>query len=249
MVTSYELERQLKEVKEAERVEVLQIELTRQLQYKGKCYSTHLLGRGWHKNITCNLRRVADVVLNDQKTGVYFHLENIEFKKSAEGEVSFHSFHTGASDIRNSWESFRHEITEAQFMTVKAQTEAYLETIGTTMRSALKEPIDYIDGFQQKEDQAHEEILRGCIIPLITLPSTSVSNCCGSIAEMLSWNHHPFLYCGKYLVNSKESKNMVNYIIKDLTKHMNSWGGSIYERDAPRVRALTEFVNGIKWLS
>lgn len=248
MATSYELEQQLQKAKEEERIASLKKELEQNLPYKGKCYATHLLGRGWHKNVTCNLRRVADVTLNSAGTEVIFHLENINFRKTAEGEIAFQSHHHTQGSMRHSWESFRHEITEEQFLTAKEQTQASLEIIGNVLRAGLKEPSDYIDGFQQTEDRCQEEILKACKVQLIALPLTTNRECCGSIAEMLGWHHHPFIYCGKYLVNSQVSKEMVEYIIKDITKGMHSWGGSIYTRDAPRVKALQEFVNNTKWL-
>ena len=252
MATLYELEQQLKEAKEKERIEALNKQLEENIKlYKGKCYATHLLGRGWNKNITCNVRRVVDVRLNSQKTEVEFELDTFGYVRTAEPRptVRYESSRHITQSVKSWWESFRHEITESQFMAAKKKVEANVDIIGESIREGMRVPDDYINGVTQTEDMNHMALLTGCKIPLITLPTERTPNNNTSIAEMLGWYHHPMVYGGKVLINCQYSKCLLEQIIRTLSSNMHSWGGSIYSRDAPRVEALTNFLNSTKWIT
>jgi len=252
MATSYELEKQLNEAKEKERVEELEKELKRNIElYEGKCYATHLLGRGWNKNITCNMRRVVDVRLDDQKKEVVFELDNFGYVRTAEPHpsVRYESSRHTTQSVRNWWESFRHEITESQFMAAKKKVEANVDIIGESIREGMRVPDDYINGVTQTEDMNHMALLTACNLPLIQLPTERTPNNNASIAEMLGWYHHPMVYGGKVLINCQYSKCLLEQIIRTLSSNMHSWGGSIYQRDQPRADALTNFLKSTKWIT
>lgn len=246
--TVYELEQELEQAKKREKQERLQHDLEEAIKnYKGKCYCTHLLGRKWNKHITISLIRVVDVIISNEE--ILYKIENVSYSKSREGNVNFNSNQVTHTSPRHAWELFRYEITEKQYVSVVTKAQAQLDIIGEMLREGMNTPVDYIDGITQTEDKNHEELLVNANIPLIKLPTDRTPNNNASIAEMLGWYHHPFIYCGKYLVNSAHSKRTLELIIEKLTKNMYSWGSAILVRDKPRVDALTDFLKSTKWLT
>lgn len=240
------LEEQLEKAKLLEKQNKLNLELEDKVsKYKGKCYATHNLGRGWHKHLECTFRRVKDVFLENDK--ILFNIETISYFKDKLGHIKYeYTESKGTNDCIFSWERFKYEISEKQFLSALKRSEILLEKISDELREGLQTPYDYFDGFQQTEDRTFEELLSKSNADLIILPTTNVFECCGSIAEMLGWYHHPLLFCNKYLLNSKLSKDILESIINRLYNESINWP-SLYNRDSPRIKALQNFLESVKW--
>ena len=82
------------------------------------------------------------------------------------------------------------------------------------------------------------------LVTVVCLSSGTVYTVIGrysSVKDVLSWQNHPFLYGADQLLDTKESIEIVKEIADDMKKHAIQWGGSIWKRDARRIKVLNEF--------
>jgi hypothetical protein len=62
-----------------------------------------------------------------------------------------------------------------------------------------------------------------------------------TVAEILRWNNHPFLY-NLRLYKVEGWMDFVISIADKMESSARSWGGSILSRDMPRVKMLRDFI-------
>ena len=137
------------------------------------------------------------------------------------------------------------KITEESYQKVKNQVKAFLEKGIDNIRLEIPLQHETITmGDNLKEEAAANLLLYGGD-DLINIENVEGIQYI-TILELLTWYHHPYLI-GKYLLNNQTSKKILQKIIDDLTESARKWGGSIWERDYPRIQALTKFLNETNW--
>jgi hypothetical protein len=135
-----------------------------------------------------------------------------------------------------SWiSSFSNEISEELFNTILEQTKAHAETYFDTIKGLFKQQ-EYICVGDHSDENIKISLLKEHF-GFITLEENGYEN----IKDLLSWNHHPFIYGNNQLLYTKESIEMIKNIADKLFKNAASWGGTIYARDYSRAEKLMEF--------
>ena len=250
-LTVQELEIKLKNLKEQEQINQLSRELEIQkTKYLGKCYATHTFSRlekhASFSALTACLRRVNEVYLQDGKT-IMLSIENIDYRRDTDGRLSFDISYRTSTTVHNWYENFRYEIKPEQYETVKQMVTAKIDLIGEEIRKSMKSPnIIQTNGNHSKEQQ-QVQLLIDSKMPFIKLGQEREKDTNLSVREILSWQAHPLLIGGEYLINNQYSKEIVLKIANDLKSKAIIWGRSIYERDIPRAEALLNFVNNTNW--
>lgn len=249
--TVEQLKAQLSKAEEQRKIDQSNEDLTKNMSMKGKCFATHTFARkpgsgGWG-GINARIRRINEVLLDGYR--VVFSIETIEFIHSKEGKVSFDFQTQTRLDPRNWYEAFRYDITPEQYESIKQNVIAQVDLIGQTIRNGMKEPNTFQSNGDYSKEQTNEKLLLASGVPVIDLSENKhkVKGSNLTVREILSWQNHPMLISGNYLLNNEYSRKIVVSIADEMEKHARNWGSSIAERDYPRVEALREFVKSIKW--
>jgi hypothetical protein len=244
--TVYELEKQLKIKKEQQKEESLQKELDGLIHLKGKCFATHTLGRKTYPQKEVIFRKVHDVYIKE--TSVVYDIETVSYTRYSDSAVNFQvSKHLQAHHWQ-SYEKFKYEITEQQWQSVLRSSIAVVDVLGNTIREGLQEPKEIISQGDYTKETNEVKLLLGSGIAVIDLQEykdKGDSNL--TIAEYLSWHHHPLVIAGRYLVNNQYSKQMVVTMANTMEQEALSWGSSIWTRDKPRIEMVRKFVKSVKW--
>lgn len=243
-----QLENQLKEAKNKEKQERLEKELKdKKDKYEG-CWSTHRICRFNYpgKGFDFNLVRYYDFQIKDDKIvckneQITCHSSNNNFTF----EIRDYSFLNSTDSGMYMYDMCRYKISQESFEKMKNQVKAYLEKSIDNIRLEIPLQHETITiGDNSKEEAAIELLLYGGdnLINVENIEGMKYI----TILELLTWYHHPYLI-GKYLLNNQTSKKILQKIIDDLTESARKWGGSIWERDYPRIQALNRFLNETNW--
>jgi hypothetical protein len=257
MSTVQQLEQQLRLAKEKEEADSLLKEFEdHKNYYEDKAFASHKLGTSRHSlksmyftmSKLCNFRRNDNEQCNNTK--YLFDHYRISIMKDERGSMrTEHSVYT-----QDAIEAFRGRsnmelrerniISVAQFDTIWEQTKASKEVIFDEIRALFKAE-DYITNGDYTAERNEYKYLIDAKVPLIDLTDTSNRYC--TVLDILTWYHHPFLVA-KQLINNKYSKQITEAILQNMTDNAASWGGSILERDLPRIKLLKSFIDSTKWL-
>lgn len=233
-LTSEQLRQQLVEVEKQEKEQIKTEALEREKHWIGKCYSSHLFQRVPTSGKEITLRRIIGLEwVNDR---VYYVGEHITFL--------YHPKDRFKVEIQKEWRtdspfpswlsSFSHEISNELFEQVYNEVQIHADTYFDKIRAMFKQTEYIRQGDHNKENSKLKWLSKQ---KFITLPDTGYP----CIKDILAWQNHPFLYGNDQLLNTKESIDIVKEIADDMQENARSWGGSIWERDAPRIKILNEF--------
>lgn len=206
-------------------------------KWVGKCYSSHLFQRVPNPSKEITIRKITSVEVNKEGK-VYYNGINATFRLHQKSNV----FSVQIMDYKTdspfpSWiSSFSHEISEELFDTTIIEVKAHAETYFDKMRSIFKQ-TEYITMGDSHDESSKLKWLSN--ENFITLESTGYQ----CMKDLLSWNHHPFLYGFDQLLYTKRSIEIVKEMADELIKNARQWGGTILERDYPRYEKMMKFYN------
>lgn len=243
MANVQELTKALEEAKKIESEEKLQRQLAvAKEEWENSCFSTHLLHRKIPRGRTIQVRRVNNIFLNNAQ--VFYEVENIEIR-NVEGSYSFFISTYNCDNPYPGYYAFKHKLEPCIFEKIKQICSAKIELVISEISEYLNVPDDYISQGDYNKEISKTNLLKESGIEYIdmsTLPKKWTDY--PSIEDMLNWNNHPLLI-GRVFVKNSYSKSILEKIIQKIEESAVAWGGSIYERDAPRIRKLREFLHTI----
>lgn len=229
------LRKQLAEAEAEEKEDIKNNALEREKYWIGKCYSSHLFQRVPTSGKEITLRRIVDLEwVNDKVQYVGEHITFMYYPKYKRFKVEIQDRWATDSPFPSWISSFSHEISNELFEQVYNEVHIHADTYFDKIRSMFKQ-TEYISQGDHSREQSKLKWLSKQ--KFITLPSTG--NPC--VKDVLSWQNHPFLYGYDQLLDTKESIEIVKEIADDMEKRARQWGGSIWERDAPRIKILNDF--------
>ena len=230
-----ELEAQLAEEKQKKVDKGIELDLSRMRKNMvGKFYSTHLLNRymGAKKAFTFSVLHVKDAKYDKDRYNKYFYVaDRLEVSKDGDSfEVTKKEFMFGTN-----WGHgcFRHFITEKQFKHVWNTFPATFEVAIDKLRFAFKAD-DYVSQGDFSDDRSRGDLMKNQGFKILELSDRE--------AELLRWDYHPYLF-GLILYKAPKWLEIIIDIRDTMEEKSRSWGGSIWERDAPRNRTLTTLIN------
>jgi hypothetical protein len=236
-----QLIKQLQEVEQKEKEQYIQGQLLSCEKYRNKCYSTHLFQKLPKPGKEIRVRKITDVYWDKGNENVYYKFEEIVFiRYSYCSRFQFSITESSSNDPFPSWiGAWSHEITPQLFNTVKEQSQALAEIYFDSIKAMFKQ--DYL--ITQGDSSIGNSKLRWLSdFEFIDLNTKGYDN----INDLIRWNNHPFHYGENKLLNTKDSIEIIKKIADEMEIKMWQWGGSILERDAPRVKALRSFYNQYK---
>lgn len=236
MKSIQELEREIEEAKKTQQEKIKQDALEREKHWIGKCFSSHLFQRVPKNGKEITIRRVKALDYRDNR--VYYIGEHIVFRYYPQNKIF-------KVEIEDNWatdspfpswiSSFSHEITNELFEAVYNEVQIHADTYFSKVAGLFKQ-TEYITQGDHSDEVGKTKWLRNQ--KFITLTKEGYQT---SVKDILAWQHHPFLYGYDQLLDTKESIEIVKNIADEMEKNARSWGGSIWERDAPRIRLLIDF--------
>lgn len=135
-----------------------------------------------------------------------------------------------------------YDITEKQFNTVKASIPPIIETAVNNIRNKFK-ANEHVSGGEYRDARQAHTLLDNMGIEFIDFADKKGLFYGSNIAifEILRWQHHPFLFNSRlYKVTGWDS--IVKSILNTMKTDASSWGGGIWDRDAPRIKMLEDFI-------
>lgn len=237
--TVRDLEIKLENAKKLEHDNYIKSQIEQNSKWIGKCFSTHIFQRIPKSRKEITLRKITKVYWENNR--LMYEGKNITFRLHKPCKLFLVEIIDTCSDIPYpSWVgSFNHEINEQLFDQILVETTAHAETYFDKIRGLFKQNHYISIGDQSDEDNKIKWLKDATFIDLPTEGFNSVK-------DILSWYNHPFLYGYNKLLYTRESIEIVKKIADSISENMHSWGGSIYERDSPRVQTLIEFYNKYK---
>jgi hypothetical protein len=236
-----ELEKELEKQKALEKEQYKQKRIDEASVWIGKCFSSHLFKRVPAHGKEITIRKITGVSCDSDGRLLYKGL-NATFRLHPASDIfqiTIQEYSTQDQPFPSWISSFSHEISEELFDRVMEETKAHSETYFDKMRSIFKQN-EYISQGEHSDEATKIKWLSKQ--KFIELPTTGYPN----VKDILSWNNHPFLYGFNQLLNTKESIEIIKDIADHIEKNARSWGGSILERDLPRINVLREFYNKYK---
>lgn len=218
-------------------------------QFEG-CWSTHKICRFKYpgKGFEFSLDKHYDFEISSDKKDIncktisiraYTSNNNFSFTISDYGYLNVVGtyFHDGC----------KYRISEKSFNELRTKFQAYLEAGIDSIRMEIPSQPEVVTmGDHGLDCGAVAKILESKIPVINTTEYQGVGYI--SLKGLISSYNHPLLI-GEYLVNNQYSKSILENIIKRVEDNMYSWGGSILERDIPRVKALKSFLDSVQWQS
>jgi len=241
--TVAEIQKELEEAKTAERLAQHQRDLEFYKERKGKCYCTHTLERR-SKALYVSFVKVLDVYANEN--GVYKTAETMSLHYRRGDFMTFNFQGPTAYQIGGYPEFGKHEITEAQYNAARDLAVAKIESITDEMRAGMK-LTDWVSGGDYTREKNYVKHLQAAGVALIDINEDPDAYPYEKMVNYLSWYDHPLFFANRYLVRSLESKAILQSIINEKEEHARQWGGSIWERDMPRVQIMKDFLNSTNW--
>lgn len=235
-----ELLAQLKKVEEDEKNEYINKQLQHGQKYINKCYSSHLFQRLPVSGKEIVLRKIESCYWDKGNECVYYKGKQITFKNfRTYGSFTFEISEVSSKDPFPSWiSSWSHEISPDLFNQVLEQTVAHTETYFDKVKELFKQ--DYlIRNGDHNDDNNKFELLLSSGAKFIKLKKEGYE----SILDYLRWYNHPFIYGEDNLLDTKQSIEIIKILTDNLEKEAISWGGSVLQRDRPRIKKLREFYN------
>ena len=236
-----QLEEKIKIEKQNQRKKELNSKLKQLKCHVGKGMATHQLNTylGSRSAYDFYAFYVNDVFISDDS--VYFKITTAQITCNNGNYLIKTDTGVNYKDLPLWLGSFRYDINRSQMNEITKQFTAAIERGIDSLRHNWKQ-TDYIsqgdhDNTKQKFDWIKEK-------SFIEIDATKYNMTTGrtGILELLTWNNHPFLY-GNMLLNTEESITIVQRIADKIEDNARSWGGSILERDMPRVKLLRKFYN------
>ncbi len=229
-----QLENAKKSQKEAEKLK----NLDNNSKFIGKCYSTHLFQRVPKVNKKIYLRKVTDVIYEQDE--LYFVGTTITFQLTKSNDFKISISEEKCSQPYPYWiSSLCHEISADLFDRILVETQAHAETYFDMVRGLFKQNELISSGDKMREENKLKWLNEE---KFIELPSEGFP----SVKDILAWNNHPYLYDHNKLIHNKSSIEIVKKIADDIEKNMHSWGEAIYIRDKERVDVLRSFYKKYK---
>lgn len=235
-----ELEKQLEEARKEETAKIAYAKLSEAKKEIGKAYSTHTFQRLPKPNSQCHLIKVKDVFINSNGV-VKYTCESLQINfgdpytgKRNSINIS-HMVNREFDTPRPHWiGNFSHEIPSETFDRILLEFTAHAETYFDKIRGLFHCQEMITQGDFQKSATSSSWIAKSGL-KLFAVPK--------DVYELLIWENHPFLYTDYKMLATSESLEIVKLIYSKMEQGAISWGGTIYERDAPRVKKLKEFYN------
>lgn len=234
-----DLKQELQEIEALKEKESIEEQL-KSMTLVGKCYASHKLNRYMTNKPSYSFTVVKITgkqhIDRSYKPFVYTGLSIHVFKNGK-------TFLVSRSELQDNEPSlWKYEITNEQFDTVDKLFIPGIEAHIDDLRNAFVSQdwvsqgdhdkcnkkciyldnlgIDYID-FKDNDGKFHGSNL--------------------TIMEIISWNNHPFVFNGK-LYKVQGWMDIVKKIRDEMQSDASSWGGGIYQRDAPRIKMLNDFI-------
>ena len=205
----------------------------------GKCYSSHLFQRTPRTKTEFRLLKIIGVKVDDNLRVLYNCIRMNLVISPKENFIQLQSRDTCYQDtpFPSYIGSMSHEISSSLFDRVIAEVQAHAETYFDKIRELFNQTewITCGDHSSEQRKISHMEKAGMKFIHLDSEPSGV------SVKEILAWNGHPFLYGKDQLLFTKESIEIVKAIANEMYTNATSWGGSIWERDSPRIVKLNNF--------
>lgn len=251
METSKQLEQKLKETKLSEAKQELEKELqSLKSHYFDKCSSSHTIARYYNEGINLSMRWIKDVFIEEDnyKNGneagkIVMIVDTLRYSKNKNGQACFELKENEKHGRFGTYDfMFRHSISKAQFQSAAQQAKAQIDLIYDKIKVGLQS-TDCINIGDDSSEESKVKHLLESKTPIIDLSKYQSALPHTTIQEMLGWYKHPFLIGKSYLLNTIYSKTIIEKMIANLIKSAQNWGGSIYERDMPRARALQAFID------
>lgn len=237
MKSSTELEIELREAQKAE-TEAYAIKQEQEAsKWIGKCYSSHLFQRVPKNFKSINVRKVTGVKYENKR--IWYKGINIEmffFPYQNRFKIDIED-RTHADTPFPTWiSSWSHEITEKQFDAIYREAQAHADTYFDKLAKIFKQS-EYISQGDHTDESSKLKwvMMRNQMLDLTAEKGYE------SVKDILSWNRHPYIYETGMLIYNKESIELVKDIADQIETHSRKWGGSVWERDAPRVAKLRAF--------
>lgn len=241
--TKEQLERKLRELNENEEKQRQDNWLNSEIkQYVGKCYSTHLFQKLPKPGITIRVRKIISCDWDNGNKCPSFKVLDISFNRYLQyGKMNFSIEERTSNEALPSWIGrWSHEISVELFNSIVEQSIAHGEGYFDKIKHLFRQ-TEYITQGDHGDESARLDLLND--FNLIDLPMEGYLN----INDLLIWNRHPFHYGRNKLLNTKESIEIVKKIADSIEKKAIKWGGSIYERDRPRIEKLRSFYEQYKY--
>lgn len=234
-----ELERELQLQKELEKSSYIEKQLASESKWIGKCFSSHLFERIPKVGKEITLRKITNVVWDKHDEIINYEGLNITFRfwptRNA-FKVEIQDYATRDTPFPSWISSFSHEISEEVFNRIQIEVQAHAETYFDKIRAIFKQN-EYISMGDHSDECSKINLLEKQGFQFIELPTEGYPN----IKDILAWNNHPFLYGANKLLYTKESMELIPVIADKIEENAQGWGGSIWERDSPRIAALRKF--------
>jgi len=243
------LENQLKEEKLKLEKEAIEKELA---EYKNRyegCWSTHKICRFEYpgKGFEFSLIKYFDFRIKDKT--IVCKTVSISSRYSNNNYIFEISDSGYDYNIKGSsmylYTKCQHKVSKESFEKLKQQMTAYLEKGIDNIRLQIPTGNEIITIGNSNSEETKKDLLKHGGDSLIDLENVKAIDHI-SMIELLSWNNHPYLI-GNYLLNSQTSKKIIEKIADDIESNARSWGGSIWERDYPRIKALRQFIQNTEW--
>ena len=233
-----ELEVELQKAKAKEKEVLKQNLINENKSYIGRCFSTHTFKRKPTSGKSMALSKVIGIKFNENDFKVHYELIIITFYFHPYNHTfNFSSNESSFSDRPYPhWiGSFNHTISEKLFNKVYEEVIAHSETYFDKISGLFKQDEDINQGEYSKDRSSYNLLSKH--YEFIDLPITGYQ----SIRDILAWNNHPFIFNENKLLNTRASIEMIKDIADKMLENAQRWGGSILDRDLPRVKLLTDF--------
>jgi hypothetical protein len=233
--TVQQIEQWLAEAKERELQDQIDKSIAEASKWIGKCYSSHLFQRVPKAGRQITVQRIDKVEYNKNRSRIEYQGTRVTLQAWTDDKFSF-DINTCSSDTPfPSWiASFSHEIEPALFERILLEARAHADGYFDKIAGLFKQTQYITQGDSTMEG-------RKCQMVSKYFHLVNIKDKHRVAKDVLSWNYHPFLYDEDTFTVSKESLAIVIDIADAMEESARSWGGSILERDMPRVRALRAF--------
>lgn len=232
-----ELKKEIERIEKKEKAESMKRELSRMKENVGKGWCTHSIstymtrGRGAYEFYAFF---VDDARIDEEepeyvirKVCIIKHPDGFKF----ETEINDYS-----QDLPFWLGTFRYEINEKDFTKIYEEAVAAVEVGIDHIRK--DQPVGYkVSGGDHRIQTRGAALLSDLGYQFIDMEKQNPL-----AFGLLCREAHPFLY-GSQLLKSPESIKLAYKIADNVENSAQSWGGTIWERDQPRVDALRDFLN------
>ena len=232
-----ELKQQLLEAEKEKKNEYINSQLEKGKLFINKCYSTHLFQRLPVAGKEIHLRKILNVKYDEHNNRLSYKTKNVKFSNYPQyGRFDFTIMEYNTHDPRPSHYGFTHELSLELFDYFLIEITAHADGYFDKIKHIFKQD-DFITVGENSDDKGRFSWVSK-YNKMIDLPTEGYQN----IKDLLYWNKHPYVF-NNQMIDTKESIQIVKDIADKIQENSFKWGGSVYERDYPRVQQLNSFYN------